>query len=124
MFKYPAWNYNRFLEMPEYCEHCGLRFEREPGFFWGAMYINYAFVVAIFITVWVAFGFVLFPGVDLEWYVHLSVILPLVILLMPFSIRLSRSIMLNLFAQVEFKPEYVDNPPTGNPEEDPDNVRT
>lgn len=32
------------------CEHCGLPFEREPGFFLGSIYINYgltALIVAI-----------------------------------------------------------------------------
>jgi len=27
--------------MNEHCPHCGLRFEREQGYFLGAMYISY-----------------------------------------------------------------------------------
>ena len=29
----------------ENCSHCGMRFEVEPGYFYGAMYVSYAFVV-------------------------------------------------------------------------------
>jgi Protein of unknown function (DUF983) len=36
--------------MNEKCPHCGVKFEREPGFFLGSIYINYgltALIVAI-----------------------------------------------------------------------------
>jgi uncharacterized protein (DUF983 family) len=33
--------------MNNYCFHCGLKFEREQGYFVGAIYINYAATVAI-----------------------------------------------------------------------------
>jgi uncharacterized protein (DUF983 family) len=35
-----------FPEMKEHCEHCGYQFEREPGYFLGAMYVSYALAVA------------------------------------------------------------------------------
>ncbi len=31
-----------FFAMHSSCAHCGLKFEREPGYFVGAIYINYA----------------------------------------------------------------------------------
>ena len=33
--------------MHERCAACGLRFEREPGYFVGAIYINYAVTAAV-----------------------------------------------------------------------------
>ena len=36
-----------WLAMHPQCASCGLRFEREQGYFVGAMYVNYAFTVAI-----------------------------------------------------------------------------
>jgi uncharacterized protein (DUF983 family) len=33
--------------MNSHCSHCGLKFEREQGYFVGAIYINYAATVAI-----------------------------------------------------------------------------
>ena len=35
------------FSMNSYCYHCGLKFEREQGYFVGAIYINYAATVAI-----------------------------------------------------------------------------
>ena len=39
--------YRRPFSMNDYCFHCGLKFEREQGYFVGAIYINYAATVAI-----------------------------------------------------------------------------
>jgi uncharacterized protein (DUF983 family) len=39
--------YRRPFSMHNYCLHCGLKFEREQGYFVGAIYINYAATVAI-----------------------------------------------------------------------------
>ncbi len=35
------------LSMHERCPECGVRFEREPGYFFGAMYVSYALCVLI-----------------------------------------------------------------------------
>lgn len=32
-------------EMKEVCENCGYRFDREPGYFLGAMYVSYGLAV-------------------------------------------------------------------------------
>jgi uncharacterized protein (DUF983 family) len=34
--------FSGWFAMYETCGHCGLRFEREPGYFVGAIYVNYA----------------------------------------------------------------------------------
>lgn len=39
--------YAKPFKMFEYCPHCQLKFEREQGYFVGAIYINYAATVAI-----------------------------------------------------------------------------
>ena len=42
--------FRRWLLMHETCANCGVKFEREPGFFLGSIYINYgltALIVAI-----------------------------------------------------------------------------
>jgi len=36
-----------WLRMNKECPHCGLTFEREPGFFLGSIYINYGLTAAI-----------------------------------------------------------------------------
>ena len=35
----------------ERCAHCQLKFEREPGYFLGSIYVNYG-MTALFITFW------------------------------------------------------------------------
>jgi uncharacterized protein (DUF983 family) len=39
--------YNKPFKMADNCAHCGLKFEREQGYFIGAIYINYAATIAI-----------------------------------------------------------------------------
>lgn len=33
--------------MNEHCPHCGVKFEREPGFFLGSIYINYGITALV-----------------------------------------------------------------------------
>lgn len=59
--------------MHEHCEKCGLRFEREPGYWVGAMIIN---TVVIFSTFLVVFGaLVLATWPDVPWATVLVVTL-------------------------------------------------
>jgi uncharacterized protein (DUF983 family) len=37
--------FRRFMSMHERCPVCDLRFEREPGYFYGAMYFSYALAI-------------------------------------------------------------------------------
>ena len=53
IFRKSIWS--GFPGMWERCSECGLRFEREPGYFLGAMYISYALAL---LTI-VLFGLVL-----------------------------------------------------------------
>jgi uncharacterized protein (DUF983 family) len=39
--------FRRWFAMHERCAACGLRYEREPGYFVGAIYVNYALTVAL-----------------------------------------------------------------------------
>lgn len=102
MFPHSALNLSKFAKMNEDCPVCGLHFEREPGFFVGAMYVNYAFSVAIFIAV----GIVLFALGDYEFYVYLLSITTIVILLLPFLFRYSRILFLHFFGGVSYEPKY------------------
>lgn len=50
LFKYKWWNVLNFAQMHEHCPSCDVRYEVEPGFFYGAMYISYAFTVGIMLV--------------------------------------------------------------------------
>jgi uncharacterized protein (DUF983 family) len=47
----------KFADMPEVCPVCGQPTEPEPGFYYGAMFVSYAFSVAIFAVTAVALYF-------------------------------------------------------------------
>jgi uncharacterized protein (DUF983 family) len=50
LFKFKWWNVFNFAQMHENCPACGVRYEVEPGFFFGAMYLSYAFSVGIMLV--------------------------------------------------------------------------
>jgi uncharacterized protein (DUF983 family) len=58
IFRLPVWR--GYLAMHERCPVCGLRFEREPGYFLGALYVSYAVsippVLALMLVFWRALG--------------------------------------------------------------------
>ncbi len=87
--------------MHDHCPRCGQRYEIEPSFFMGAMYVSYALQVAIFITVFVAVNVL---TTDAEVYVYISSIAVATLLLIPVVLRLSRSIWIHLF--VKYDPSY------------------
>lgn len=38
------------FEMHKYCPNCGVKYEKEPGFFYGAMFVSYALNIALFVA--------------------------------------------------------------------------
>ncbi len=106
MFTHPAYS-SKFIRMHADCPHCGLHYEVEPGFFWGAMYVNYAFTVAIFISSFVAMK-VLAPAAPV--YYTIALMLGLIGGLFPLLNRYARVLMLHWFGGVRFEPdEWVKN---------------
>lgn len=92
------------VEMPVHCEHCGLKFERETGFFYGAMYVSYGLNVAFGVALYLAM-LMLSGAVDLTWYVISYIALTLV--LFPIFMRLSRAIWLCLFVKYQKPGSYL-----------------
>lgn len=84
----------KYTKMHRYCPRCGFDLEPEPGFYFGAMYISYAFNIAIFVTAFL-FTLIVFDPEPL-WVYFVAVLLPAALFL-PFNFRLSRSIYLHLF---------------------------
>lgn len=95
-----AYDFKNFGKNHEHCSHCGFKYEKEPGFFYGAMYVSYALTVAFSVAIGVAI-FVLFPSASYK--VYLYSILGGLVVLMPISFRLSRIIWLNLFHHYDKK---------------------
>jgi len=80
------------LTMKEYCTHCGFKFQIEPSFFYGAMYVSYAITVALSILTFVVLYLL---GFDLLSR-FIGIIISL-ILFTPLTLRLARLIYSNIF---------------------------
>ena len=89
-----SFNLKKIGKMYKYCTNCGLKYTREMGFFYGAMYITYAIGVVIFVAFWIATS-VLFP--DMRVGVQATVVSAAILILSPINFHLSRLIWINIF---------------------------
>ncbi|NNC69514.1 MAG: DUF983 domain-containing protein [Flavobacteriaceae bacterium] len=89
----------KVLKMPEHCAACGFKYQIEPSFFYGAMYVSYAITVALSILT-----FIILYALDLELLQIFIGIIAVLILFTPFTLRLSRLVYINIF--VGFDAEY------------------
>ena len=55
IFKHSVFNFSKFKQTYERCPTCNVKYESEPGFFWGAMYFSYALNVGIAIITGIIF---------------------------------------------------------------------
>lgn len=97
IFKFSAFNYLKYHVTNDNCPSCGFRYEREPAFFTGAMYISYFINVACIIV----FGLsVFYAANNPSLWVYFSIVFSLLLVLVPFNFRYSRVLMLYLFGGV------------------------
>ena len=92
------YDFKRMSKMPEKCEVCELKYQAEIGFYYGAMYVSYAFGVVIFVSIWLA-TMVLAPNLAPIYIVGLITFG--LFLFFPISFRLSRKIWINIFIKYE-----------------------
>lgn len=95
IFKHSILKIHKFQDCHDNCPHCGVKFESEPGFFWGAMYFSYAINVAIAVITGIIF-FYLNPDPDL--WLMVGTVFGIVVLFLPFIFRFSRLLMMYIFA--------------------------
>ena len=93
---------SKMFQINETCNHCGLKYQKEPSFFYGAMYISYALTSGWFM-VWYILYLTLFSQTDtLTFALMLSGSL---LILSPLTLRWSRLIWLNIF--YKFNKDYI-----------------
>jgi hypothetical protein len=81
--------------MNKQCPVCHQHFEKEPGFFWGAMYASYGLgVVEAFITYFICRLF----GTGMFDWINIIVIVMVLLILSPFNFRMARLIWLYIFS--------------------------
>jgi hypothetical protein len=92
IYKNP-YNLKKFDKMNEECPVCHEGFDKEPGFYQGAMYVNYALSIAAgvgwFIIIYLMYGF--------DPTIFMFSFLVVLILLLPIMFRIGRLVWLNFF---------------------------
>jgi len=96
-------------EMYKTCSHCGLVYEREPGYFYVAMFASYALNVAEMVTLAVAIS--VLTGSTNPW-LYVTIILGVAVVLAPFNYRYSRVMLLHwLTPGLHYHPEMSEDKP-------------
>lgn len=93
----------KYAEMYEYCPNCQLRYEIEPGFFYAAMYVSYAFNVAELVTTGIIAG--QFLGENEIWWL-IGIVLAPIFVLMPLNFRYSRVLLLHYLSPIKYNKGY------------------
>lgn len=92
----------KFDKMEESCSCCGHKYEREVGFFYGAMYVGYAlsvaFSVATFVLTYLIYS-------ETPYWVYIINILTVLVGLAPVTFRGGRLIWINFFNS--YKPDAI-----------------
>ena len=83
----------RMPSMDKRCAECNFKFEKETGFFFGAMFVSYALAVAQMIVSLILFWYF----IDLSPLRVFAIIAVISILLSTLNFRVSRSIWIYLF---------------------------
>ncbi len=84
-------------KMNKSCSHCGFAFEKEPGFFFGAMYVSYALGIAEAVAVFII-GTVFFENTfDLKILPWIAIT---ILSLSSFNMRMARIIWIYLLKGV------------------------
>jgi len=81
------------LKMHEYCSHCNTKYQMEPSFFYGSMYVSYGVGIAFSVAAFVI-SYLMFESSLVTAFIAIVVTL---VGLMPVIMRLSRNIWINLF---------------------------
>ncbi len=90
-------DYKNFDKMEIHCSNCDHKYEKEPGFFYGAMYVSYALMVGWFLFSWALNSFVL----HMDELIYLALLAISMIALFSYTFRLARLFWINFFTTFE-----------------------
>uniref|UniRef100_UPI00286E871A DUF983 domain-containing protein n=1 Tax=Flavobacterium sp. TaxID=239 RepID=UPI00286E871A len=86
------YNPSETIKLNPKCSHCGLHYNIEPSFFYGSMYVSYGLGVLVGVAVFLICYFVFKTNLKTCF---ITILISLTVL-MPFIMRLSRNIWINL----------------------------
>ena len=100
LFSVSLLSYRKLSEVNKTCSVCGANFHPEPDFYYGAMYISYAFSVALVITVLTAINVLV--AVPKLW-MYLGTVVVLNIVLLPAMLRYSKVLYLYGLSKLKYR---------------------
>ena len=100
LFQFGTYNLGKFTKVNKECPNCQVRFEKEPRFFDGAMYISYALSVGLFLVSAFLIYYFFHPVSE---NVYMIAIISEVVLLYPIMFRYSRILYLYAFSGMKYK---------------------
>lgn len=100
LFPVSVISFRKLSDVNKKCSVCDANFSPEPDFFYGAMYVSYAFSVALIMTVLTAINVLVTKP---ELWMYLTTIVVGNIVLMPLMLRYSKVIYLNLMSKLKFR---------------------
>jgi len=92
-------HFSKILKMNEKCSHCGLKYQIEPSFFYGAMYVSYGLNVGLSIAAFIVSYLIFNSSLKVSF---ISILLSNVVLF-PFVLRWARNIYINMFVSFDKK---------------------
>jgi uncharacterized protein (DUF983 family) len=104
VFTHSFYQLRNFISTNERCPVCGLKFEKEVGFFWSAMYISYGINVGFSIIMGILVS-IIFNDPDVSVYVW-AIVGP-VVLFSPLIFRYSRIITLYMLGGYKYDPNFA-----------------
>lgn len=103
IFPTSIFSYRKLSDVHDCCPHCNAVLNPEPDFYYGAMYISYAFSVALVVNVLVVLNY-LFDDPDV--WVYVSTVLVANVLLVPIMLRYSKVLYLHLVGKLKYDPDW------------------
>jgi uncharacterized protein (DUF983 family) len=100
LFPVSIMSFRKLNAVNKTCSVCEANFVPEPDFFYGAMYISYAFSVAWIITVLTAINVLV---EEPELWMYLSIIFSGNIILLPVMLRYSKVLYLYLASKLKYR---------------------
>ena len=88
---------SKLLKMNEKCSHCDLKYQIEPSFFYGAMYVSYGLNVGLGVASFI----ISYVFLKANLKVAFLSILASNVILFPFVLRWARNIYINIFVSYD-----------------------
>ena len=92
------------LKMPKRCDQCGQRYEPEPGYYYGAMFLSYI-ILGWFCLAFVGLCILVF---DLSVAVSFGLLIAVVAIGFLWNLRFARALYINLMVKYEPEKKHVE----------------